>query len=374
MTIITMPSYRGSKKFLGSNYAPSGYFEHTEVKKWSLSHFLTSYSTESEFLDGLVLINKNKSVDTCVRGFAWSLHTYYSGAMGYWRQVLCRKIASNNIKRASLTQSHISAALSQEETLTEQLELSVTHHHELPNNDTETDTILGKRARVDDDGNNDETEEDGYVRMNKMHQNPLLSEDDGAVEGEDPVSLAQARSRLAMNIVFELDNFAFTATLDGIDFGKEFTSYYEDCQSLQYDADNLADFVALSGVLMLDERPTHLQKTHLGAKYKQLWDLIGNRAVYPTQEDIDEALKICRDAKDAYMKSPSKRVDATASRTRMEESIEKAPKSTLRSLLLYGSRLHKICTPFSEADQTSQFILGTLSPIMNRPDETRIAQ
>lgn len=46
-----------------------------------------------------------------------------------------------------------------------------------------------------------------------------------------------------MNIVFELEDYEFTATLGSVEFGEEFTAYFDHCQALEYDADNLADFV-----------------------------------------------------------------------------------------------------------------------------------
>lgn len=55
----------------------------------------------------------------------------------------------------------------------------------------------------------------------------------------------------------------------------------------------------------------------------------------------------------------------------MEETIKKAPRSALRSLLLCGAKIHHHCFPFSEADQTSHLILGMLSHVMDRPDETK---
>ncbi|KAG0314013.1 hypothetical protein BGZ99_008434, partial [Dissophora globulifera] len=231
------------------------------------------------------------------------------------------------------------------------------------------DTKPGKRARtVEDEDNVDE-------RAKKTtDRSPFLTDDDDEpLEEEDPVRVAQTLSHVPMNVVFEMEDYEFTAKLDSVEFGEEFTAYFNDCQSLSYDADNLADFVALSGVLFLEDRPTSLQKRYFGTKYSQLQDLVDTRVEYPTAEEVMDAVRICRDVKDAYKKVSLSRHGVKAGRVAMEETIEKAPKSALRSLLLYGAKLHQHCVPFSETDQTSRFILGTLSHVMDRPDETRIA-
>ncbi|KAG0362199.1 hypothetical protein BGZ54_008720, partial [Gamsiella multidivaricata] len=304
------------------------------------------------------------------------------------------KVASNAIKRASVLQSHISAALSHEEALVEQEE-AVTHQHpqpsklphvsdegrqptresgEVPKRMTHMkDRMLpGKHARTVED----EDEADQHERAKKIiDYNPFLSKDDDSepLEEEDPVCMAQTLSHVPMNVVIEMNDYEFTAKLDSVTFGEQFTAYHNHCQSLSYDADNLADFVALSGVLFLEDRPTSLQKRYFGTKYEQLQDLVDTRVEYPTAEEVMGAVQVCRDAKDAYKKDSLSRRGVKTGRLAMEETIEKAPKSALRSLLLYGAKLRQHCTPFSETGQTSRFILGTLSHVIDRPDETRIA-
>ncbi|KAF9974105.1 hypothetical protein BGZ73_002603 [Actinomortierella ambigua] len=159
-------------------------------------------------------------------------------------------------------------------------------------------TILGKHARNADD--EDEVERDG--RSKNVDRNPFLSEDGETeqLEEEDPMHLAEALSHHPMNIVFEVEDYEFTAKVDNLVFGEQFTAYYTDCQSLSYDADNLSDFVALSGVLFLEDRPTSLQKKHFGDIYEQLRDYIDRRVKYPTPEEVMDAVRLCRDAKDAY--------------------------------------------------------------------------
>ncbi|KAG0256116.1 hypothetical protein DFQ27_005891 [Actinomortierella ambigua] len=181
-----------------------------------------------------------------------------------------------------------------------------------------------------------------------------------SLEEEDAVRLAQTFSHVPMNAVFDVENFEFTAKLGSIEFGEQFTAYYTHCQSLTYDADNLPDFV-----------PTYLQKKYLGSIYVKLWDLIDARVTYPTPEEVMDAVRVCRDAKDTY-KDTISRHDVEAGRLAMEKTIEKAPESTLRSLLLYGAKLHQHVVSFGETDQTSHLILGMLSHVMDRPDETRI--
>ncbi|KAF9186657.1 hypothetical protein BGZ51_009347 [Haplosporangium sp. Z 767] len=395
--IVPIPGYKGPVTTLDAEFAPSPFFSETEIHKWTLSHFLTSYSDESIFIEGLLTISRNKRIDVGIRAFTSALRAYYNGPTGSLRRILCRKVASNAIKRASVLQSHISAALNHEEELVVQEE-AMTHQHpqpsELPHvpykscqptwesgevpkeNDTHerphTDTKLGKHAYTV----KDEDEADWLKRSKKItDRNPFLSKDDNSepFEEEDPVRMAQTLSHVPMNIVFEMENYEFTAKLGSVEFGEQFTAYYNHCQSLSYDADNLADFAALSGVLFLEDRPTSLQKRYFGTKYEQLQDLVDTRVKYPTAEEVMDAVQVCRDAKDAYRRASLSRHGVKAGRLAMEETIERAPKSTLRSLLLYGAKLHQHCVPFNETDQTSRFILGTLSHVMDRPDETRIA-
>lgn len=54
-----------------------------------------------------------------------------------------------------------------------------------------------------------------------------------------------------MNLVFELEDYEFSATMEDMDFGEEFTAYYDQCQPLQYDADNLPDFVYVEWLYVL---------------------------------------------------------------------------------------------------------------------------
>ncbi|KAG0264178.1 hypothetical protein BG011_007332 [Mortierella polycephala] len=395
--IIPIPIYKGLITTLDADLAPSPYFSETEIRKWTLSHFLTSYNDESIFIEGLSTISRNKKNDVGIRAFTSALRAYYDGPTGSLRRTLCRKVASNAIKRASVLQSHISAALSHEEALVEQEEV-VTHQHPQPSglphvsdegrqptresgevpkeNDTHerpyADTKPGKHARTVED----EDEADQHERAKNItdHSPFLLKDDDSEpLEEEDPVRIAQTLSHVPMNIVFEIEDYEFAAKLDSVEFGEQFTAYHNHCQSLNYDADNLADFMALSGVLYLEDRPTSLQKRYFGTKYEQLQNLVDTRVEYPTAEEVMDAVQVCRDAKDAYKKASLSRRGVKVGRLAMEETIEKAPKSALRSLLLYGAKLHQHCIPFSETDQTSRFILSTLSHVMDRPDETRIA-
>ncbi|KAG9071328.1 hypothetical protein KI688_005539 [Linnemannia hyalina] len=124
-------------------------------------------------------------------------------------------------------------------------------------------------------------------------------DDSEPLEDDDPVREAQIVPNAPLNVVFDTENYDFTAKLGEVDFGKEFTAYYDHCRLLSYDSENLSDFVALSGVLFLDDRPTSLQKAYFGPKYKQLLDLIDLRIGYPTADEVADAMQLCRNVKDA---------------------------------------------------------------------------
>ncbi|KAI1301966.1 hypothetical protein EDD11_005766 [Mortierella claussenii] len=342
---IPIPVYKGSITTLDADLAPSPYFSETEIRKWMLSHFLTGNNNESIFIEGLSTISRNKRIDALVE----------------------QEEAVTHQRTQPSELPHI----------VDEGRQSTRQPGEVPKeNDAygrpHVDTRSGKHTRTIED----EEEAGQHERAKKfINHNPFLSEDDNgeSLEEEDAVRMAQTLSHVPMNLVFELEDYEFTAKLDSIEFGEQFTAYHNHCQSLSYDADNLADFVALSGVLFLEDRPTSLQKEYLGAKYVQLQDSLDTRVVYPTAEEVMTAVQVCRDSKDAYNMASLSRRGVKAGRLAMEETLEKAPKSALRSLLLYGAKLHQHCVPFSETDQTSRFILGTLSHAMDRPDETRIA-
>lgn len=42
-----------------------------------------------------------------------------------------------------------------------------------------------------------------------------------------------------MNVVFDVEDYEFMGKLGDVDIGKEFTAYYDHCQPLSYDSDNL---------------------------------------------------------------------------------------------------------------------------------------
>ncbi|GJJ74901.1 hypothetical protein EMPS_07259 [Entomortierella parvispora] len=392
-TYIGIPEYRGAFMGLDSALSPSSYFSTIKIDKWSLHHFLGLFSDEEVFMEGLSAISQNKKIDVTIRSFASSLYSHYSGPLGSSRRNLSRKVAANAIKRASVTQTHLSVALTYEEALVEQEgvvanepsqgnnvlpEAPEVQHSEASERPMENNTPdkspsatkLGKRRRIQED------EPADYERPTMGSGGPFqpCNEDEVTLQEEDPIGLAQSVPGVQMNIIFDMEDYAFMATSDGVDFGEEFTDYYEHCQPLRYDAHNLPDFVALSGILFLDDRPTSLQKKCFGAKYDRLLDLFDSRVKYPTPDEVKDAIQVCRDAKDAYQKaSLSPRRGVKCGRDSMQEALEKTPRNALRSLLLYGSKLHQQCSPLSETDQTSNFILGTLSHIFDRPDETRLA-
>ncbi|GJJ74902.1 hypothetical protein EMPS_07260 [Entomortierella parvispora] len=377
-TINSIPEYTGTSTFLNATFAPSSYFTRTAISKWSLENFFCVQDDDDIFFEGLLKIRKNKKIDVGIRAFSSALHAYYNGPLGSLRRNLCRRMATNSIKRSIVLQTHVSSALTYEETLVAQEEAIARQHatpiynealssargigvvekqKEInPPKESATSAKHGKRRRSIEGGVNTEQIKDGRE----------LSEDD------DPVTLAQSVEGVRMNAMFDIEDYAFTATLGEVDFGEEFTAYYEHCKSLIYDHNNLADFVALSGVLFLEDRPTSLQKAYFGTKYQQLLRLIDSRVKRPTSGEVMEAVQICRDAKDAYRKTSLSRSSVKQGRAAMEEILEMAPKSTLRSLLLYGAQLHQRCVPLSKTDQTSRFVLGTLSHIMNKVDETRV--
>ncbi|KAF9931051.1 hypothetical protein BGZ65_005071 [Modicella reniformis] len=297
--IIPIPVYKGSITNLDADHAPSPYFLETEICKWTLSHFLTSRNDESIFLDGLSTISRNKKIDVGVRVFTSSLRIYHDGPMGPLRRIVCRKVATNAIKRASVVQSHISAALSHEEALLE---------HE--------NTNLGKHDHAVED--EDEADQHGRAKKITNHSSLLSKDDDSESLGEeDPVHMAQTLPHVPINAVFKMEDYEFTAKLDSVEFGDEFTAYYNDCR-----------LCALSGVLFLEDRPTSLQKRYFSTKYEQLQDLVDKRVEHPTPEEVMNAVQVCRDAKDRKA-SLSRRGGVGAGRVAMEETVEKAPRSAL---------------------------------------------
>ncbi|KAG0041368.1 hypothetical protein BGZ83_001893, partial [Gryganskiella cystojenkinii] len=127
-----------------------------------------------------------------------------------------------------------------------------------------------------------------------------IDNDNESFEDEDPVRQAQTLPNAPMNVVFDVEDFEFTAKLDKVEFGNEFTAYYNHCQTLRYDSDNLADFRVVRSPV--SGRPSYIFTK--GLLRCEEYTAAGS---YPTADEVNEAVQLCQDAKDAYKKVPLSR-------------------------------------------------------------------
>lgn len=65
--------------------------------------------------------------------------------------------------------------------------------------------------------------------------------------------------------------------------------------------------------------------------------------------------------------------DRNKARKALRGRVLREDESALTELYLYGSKLHTICSPLTEADQVAGFVLKMLSCITDQADETRLA-
>ncbi|KAF9137715.1 hypothetical protein BGX30_009972 [Mortierella sp. GBA39] len=73
------------------------------------------------------------------------------------------------------------------------------------------------------------------------------------LEEDDPANMARTLSHVPMSAVIEKEDFEFTAKLGSIEFGEDFTAYFNHYQALRYDADNLADSMNVEGQCVISD-------------------------------------------------------------------------------------------------------------------------
>jgi len=85
--MIDQPQYFGVVAQLGDHYAldVDPYFTTTPVIEWSLRHFFKTHDDHAPFTDGLILINRRKSVDKAIRSYAGAWICFLSGETGKLR-------------------------------------------------------------------------------------------------------------------------------------------------------------------------------------------------------------------------------------------------------------------------------------------------
>ncbi|KAF9343538.1 hypothetical protein BGX34_006636, partial [Mortierella sp. NVP85] len=195
-------------------------------------------------------------------------------------------------------------------------------------------------------------------------------EGDGAI---DIVTQAEASTK-SMDTVFRFEPFVFSGCVDGTDIGPEFNSYFSDCVKAKYDRSEIADFLALNGVLFLGKEPTSRQRKAFGDKYSRLAAAMEQRILQASEESIKEGVAAVRNWKDVYKGTLRIKKDKDEARAAMERAVDDSMKSSLKSLFMHGC-----CnlpsdggSPWSESDQTSSFVLPMLSCIINKPDQIRL--
>ncbi|KAG0332580.1 hypothetical protein BG004_001187, partial [Podila humilis] len=65
--------------------------------------------------------------------------------------------------------------------------------------------------------------------------------------------------------------------------------------------------------------------------------------------------------------------DRAKARKALRRKVLEEDESPLADLFLYGSKLHTSCSPLSESDQVTGFVVKMLSCVTDRADETRLA-
>ncbi|KAF9546982.1 hypothetical protein EC957_008986 [Mortierella hygrophila] len=232
-----------------------------------------------------------------------------------------------------------------------------------------TNTMLGKRGRT----HRDEIDDNDRVKA-VAGRSPFLSGDDASepLEDDDPVREAQIVPNAPLNVVFDTEDYEFTAKLGMVDFGKEFRAYYGHCRLLSYDSDNLSDFVALSGVLFLEDRPTSLQKAYFGPKYRQLLELIDLRIDYPTADEVADAMQLCRNAKDLRQLSHPdlavryhEAIDIGVGKVSLSASNSKDQDDLARTLLWSKRAADEIVTRFEETEDMNLLFVQVIGQTCN---------
>ncbi|KAF9363291.1 hypothetical protein BGX34_004453 [Mortierella sp. NVP85] len=192
---------------------------------------------------------------------------------------------------------------------------------------------------------------------------------------KDPVTVAQERSHHALNMVFDCQSFSFTCVVGEQDISSLFTNYYEEAIALPYDYRNFQDFLTTGGILFLEDKPTPLQKKHLGECLEELRAAMisriePNKDEYGLAKEEDQAILFCQAARNIFRMA--KRLDPSQALKNLKGRIAQEEDSPLKDLYEYAAKLPEACQPINEADQTSSFVLGMLRPLFDRPDCSRL--
>ncbi|KAF9159847.1 hypothetical protein DFQ26_006114 [Actinomortierella ambigua] len=323
--LLESPKYFGDQEMLANTSDAAEkpvihqYFKCKRICEWSLSDFLVSNNDVSDFIDGVNLIRKDKRTAGVIRVYANTWFRYLEGDAGKIRIATAQEAAMNSIRNAKLAEQACDLA---------QIYVS---------------GILKKRQTKDS-------------------------------LDLDAASTAQEMSHFPLNLVFDTDDdFAFHGSLGDIDISDMFSDLYSECLAVPYDPDNMADFLAIAGILFLDKQPTALQKKCFGDTYEVLYKKMKQLLPTITKEEGKKAKAFCRDCRDVFRDEERQSEDRNKARKALRRRVLEEDGSTLTELYLYGSKLHTICNPLSEADQISGFVLRMLSCITDQADETRLA-
>ncbi|KAF9347404.1 hypothetical protein BGX34_003167 [Mortierella sp. NVP85] len=357
--MIIQPLYFGVVAQLGDHPGldVDPYFFTTPVAEWSLRHFFRTNDDHAPFTAGLIVINHRKSVDKAIRSYANAWISFLSGETGQLRMELSKLEATTDLASDVIT--------SEERKLAQQkLRKRLGKLLALDVETEESGTTLGKRSRSQDG----ERSEGPSVKKNAYTDDPFLSQSqDNAHQEDDVVTIVQERGYIPLNLLFDYEAFEFNCTIGSYDTSVPFNEYYEEAVSVPYDHDAFQDFLATAGILFLGEEPTTTQDRIFGENYNSLREAMVEADEQDLEAEEELVVKFCQDARDLFRKTERKE-GSEAARRKLKERVGQEEPSPLKELYEYAVKLPKQCTPVSEADQTSSFIMGMLRPIFDRPD------
>ncbi|KAK3811774.1 MAG: hypothetical protein J3Q66DRAFT_442642 [Benniella sp.] len=245
--------------------------------------------------------------------------------------------------------------------------------------------ILGKRRRdLEEDGEGLIASSEKSQRLGdqntKENIDPFQASPDDYYEDEeedDVTTLVLEQQHRPLNIVFDYEAFNFACIIGGYDISTAFNSYYEDAITSPFDENNFQDFLATAGILFMSKEPTSMQRRHFGTDFEKLSEAIAtmilpeeDKQAVANEEDI--AVTFCQAARKVFRNAEREKGSEHA-RNKLKKLTEQEENSPLKRLYEHAVTLPKECSPVSEADQTSSFILGMLRPIFDRPDVSRLA-
>ncbi|KAF9412899.1 Integrator complex subunit 2 [Podila epigama] len=329
------------------------YFKKTPIAKWNLVDFLAAHGKVAEFENNVIMISNSRKLHIDVRLFARTWGRYLTDELGAVRVEAAKEAASNQLLHGVLAEQSYGLAMRDMSNVL----------HDRKAAAERSDTNLGKHARP---------KEECEAPLAKR-QNPFQCSDD-EVDGEDAATLAQEQTHRPLNLVFDMEeNFKFEGRLDSIDISESFTDYYEDAITSNYDADNVADFLATAGILFLDDAPTAQQRHHFGTMYKELVQTMQGFLVKPAKDELKEARTMFRDCRDTFEDEERESGDRSKARAALRKVVLQAEDQLLQEVFLSALKLHTTCKPITESDQVSGFVMRMLTPILDKADETRLA-